>query len=76
MAAKSRPSASLRDFLVLHVQAAQQRDDLLEDIRRLRAAGKIGEAEKALKVAEDIGGLPPIIAKSSQVVHYLVHRQR
>jgi hypothetical protein len=27
-------------------------------------------------VWHSIGGLPPIIAKSSQVVHYLVHRRR
>lgn len=41
-------------LLGLHVVASKHRDDLLEEVRRLRAAGKIREAKRAFKAAETI----------------------
>lgn len=36
---KNRRPASVQDVLELHLQATKQRDELLDEARRLRAAG-------------------------------------
>jgi hypothetical protein len=62
MAAKNKkksPSRSdrepgIQDISGLHVNASQHRDALLAEARALQAAGKIREARKRLRAAQEI----------------------
>lgn len=55
MAAKTtRHKPDPHDLVALHLQASQQRDELLKQCRELQAAGKLAAARKALNLAEVI----------------------
>ena len=63
MAAKDKPKsrrpsaeaeAEIRNVFALHIQASCHLDELLEQVKALRSAGKIREAKALLKQAEGI----------------------
>jgi hypothetical protein len=47
-------ASDIGEALGLHPKAAQHRDDLLKEARELQAAGKIREARKKLRAAQEI----------------------
>jgi hypothetical protein len=64
MAAKNKPRGrpqlsrrfvpDVREVFALHLEASQRLDHLLEQVRELKAAGKIAEARRVFKHAEQI----------------------
>lgn len=62
----SRPSGPVdfTDVFALHVEGSQRRDELLEQVRQLQAAGKIREARQALERAETINKHLTALAES------------
>jgi hypothetical protein len=52
MVAKNKRRQDLQEILSLHLEACRQRDGLLEQVRELKAVGKIKEARVLLKTAE------------------------
>lgn len=54
MAAKNKSPPDVQEIFGLHVEGSKQRDQLLEQVRALQSAGKIREARKRLKAADQI----------------------
>ncbi|MDB6104130.1 MAG: hypothetical protein JWO52_4129 [Gammaproteobacteria bacterium] len=57
MAAKPRPPRrppDIQEIFALHLRCSQRLDELLEECRELKAAGKVAAARKALKQAQSI----------------------
>jgi hypothetical protein len=44
----------VRRILALHSEASQHREELLEEARQLRAAGKLREARRLMRTAREI----------------------
>jgi hypothetical protein len=44
----------IQDIFALHLQCSQRLDELLEECRALKAAGKVAAARKVFKKAESI----------------------
>jgi hypothetical protein len=49
-----RETRDFRRLVNLHVEASQHREELLEEARQLRAAGKIREARRLMRTAEEL----------------------
>lgn len=54
MVAKNKNPPDVQDIFGLHLEASKHRDELLEEARALQIAGKIREARKKLKHAQEI----------------------
>lgn len=44
----------LQEIVALHVRASQRRDEILEEVKALKSAGKIREARELLRQAQTI----------------------
>lgn len=54
MAAKNKRPPDVQEIFGLHVEGSRRRDNLLKEVRALQSAGKIREARKRLKAADQI----------------------
>ena len=54
MVARTKRAPDVQDILTLHIAMSKERDELLEKTRELQAAGKIREARRMFKAAEQV----------------------
>jgi hypothetical protein len=54
MAAKTTRKPDIQEIFALHLRGSQRLDELLEECRELKAAGKVAAARAVFKQAEEI----------------------
>ena len=51
---EDRETPDIRRIVAIHAEASQHREELLEEARQLQAAGKIREARRWIRTAEEL----------------------